>query len=403
MKTLTTALFLSVAIFLSTNLHSQVTIGSSEPPAAGAILDLKQVGTTTKGLGLPRVKLVKRFNSDISTTIDGVAAGAYPGDHTGLLVYHVSGEANERCAAIPSGLYVWDGSKWQPVGGEPLGPIESYTDQDGNEFYARQFGDAGTWMIQNLAAKHYARPDGTADTDNPLLVPDPSVSNDENIREPRYSYPNVDENGTIYPIQYDRAPSTWTIAQGLLYNWAAATNRRGGNTDGFDYLNESQGSTDEYNAANVQGICPKGWHLPTDREWNVLEKELTENATSYAEDVANSAWNTYWEQDAGNWRGQHGKVIKSPCIVKGSPNATPTGGKSLSLGQGGFEVLLVGIIDQDSPSEYGTNAFLSSASGDSAAGSCYREVTNNSWLSDGVARAGYYYRRALMSVRCKKD
>jgi uncharacterized protein (TIGR02145 family) len=44
---------------------------------------------------------------------------------------------------------------------------------------------------------------------------------------------------------------------GVLYNWPAA-------------MNGASSSTSV--PSNVQGICPPGWHLPSDEEWKVLEK-----------------------------------------------------------------------------------------------------------------------------------
>jgi len=46
---------------------------------------------------------------------------------------------------------------------------------------------------------------------------------------------------------------------GVLYNWTAA-------------MNGATSSTD--NPSGVQGICPKGWHLPSDAEWTELSDYL---------------------------------------------------------------------------------------------------------------------------------
>jgi uncharacterized protein (TIGR02145 family) len=43
---------------------------------------------------------------------------------------------------------------------------------------------------------------------------------------------------------------------GVLYNWPAA-------------MSGSAGSSD--NPSGIQGICPVGWHLPSDAEWKILE------------------------------------------------------------------------------------------------------------------------------------
>lgn len=60
MKKIKTLLYLSLTTI---NLNSQITIGSSEKPADGALLDLKQEGITTKGLGLPKVQLKKQIQT----------------------------------------------------------------------------------------------------------------------------------------------------------------------------------------------------------------------------------------------------------------------------------------------------------------------------------------------------
>ncbi|MCP4088225.1 MAG: hypothetical protein GY746_00315, partial [Gammaproteobacteria bacterium] len=46
---------------------------------------------------------------------------------------------------------------------------------------------------------------------------------------------------------------------GVLYNWLAAMN------------GEASSST---TPSGVQGICPAGWHLPSDEEWKILEGEV---------------------------------------------------------------------------------------------------------------------------------
>ncbi len=53
---------------------------------------------------------------------------------------------------------------------------------------------------------------------------------------------------------------------GGLYQWAEVV----------QYLNGASNTTswDPVPTANVQGICPTGWHLPTDTEWKTMEMEL---------------------------------------------------------------------------------------------------------------------------------
>lgn len=63
-----------------------------------------------------------------------------------------------------------------------------------------------------------------------------------------YGYYGTDENIAKQTISYK--------TYGVLYNWGAAMN------------GSSSSST---NPSEVQGICPVGWHLPSDAEWQELE------------------------------------------------------------------------------------------------------------------------------------
>ncbi len=69
------------------------------------------------------------------------------------------------------------------------------------------------------------------------------------------------------------------VNHGLLYTWAAAIN----------------GSTTEMN----QGVCPTGWHIPSNNEWSELENYLINNGYGFdgsGDDIpfalsSNSLWN----------------------------------------------------------------------------------------------------------------
>lgn len=110
-----TILLFCYIFFLSGMLQAQVTIGSHQAPNKGALLDLKENadGTSTRGLCLPRVKLedVRSLKPALPTHVIGTPDE----EHTGLVVYHVSGEAKPQCATIPDGLYVWNGIEWRGI------------------------------------------------------------------------------------------------------------------------------------------------------------------------------------------------------------------------------------------------------------------------------------------------
>jgi uncharacterized protein (TIGR02145 family) len=86
---------------------------------------------------------------------------------------------------------------------------------------------------------------------------------------------------------------------GVLYNWTAAMN-------GAASSNNS--------ASGVQGVCPSGWHLPSDQEWKQLEIALGM---------------TQVQADAGGWRGtDQGTQMKNTTGWNNNGNGTNTSGFS---------------------------------------------------------------------------
>lgn len=64
---------------------------------------------------------------------------------------------------------------------------------------------------------------------------------------------------------------------GVLYNWPAA-------------MNEAKSSID--NPSGVQGVCPAGWHLPSDAEWTQLTDYLSINVAGGS---LKSSGTTFWD------------------------------------------------------------------------------------------------------------
>ena len=127
-----------------------------------------------------------------------------------------------------------------------------------------------TWMQNNLnVGVRISGSVGSNQTDNSYLE--------------KYCYgdtdagcTNTDPNGKVY---------------GGLYQWAEAV----------QYLNGATNTTSPSPAfsTNVQGICPAGFHIPTDTEYKTLEMQLGMLSPS--------------ETDATGWRGTHleGTQLKS--------------------------------------------------------------------------------------------
>ncbi|MDH6354176.1 hypothetical protein M2132_000498 [Dysgonomonas sp. PH5-45] len=93
-------LCLTFVLSCASTLKAQVTIGSDDAPNTNAILDLKQTGTTTKGLLLPRVTLT-------STT----SASPMTAHVAGMTVYNLEPKGT-GATQVYAGFYYNDGTKW---------------------------------------------------------------------------------------------------------------------------------------------------------------------------------------------------------------------------------------------------------------------------------------------------
>jgi uncharacterized protein (TIGR02145 family) len=131
-----------------------------------------------------------------------------------------------------------------PVAFSATGTQITVTDYDNNTYDAVIIGNQ-VWMAENLKVTHY--PNGDA---IPLVTDNTAWGNlGNNDTDDAYSYyDNSSANATTY---------------GALYTYAAAT--------GDNWARD--------NTAN-QGVCPDGWHLPTDAEWTTLGTYLGTNAGS---------------------------------------------------------------------------------------------------------------------------
>lgn len=112
----------------------------------------------------------------------------------------------------------------------------SFTDSRDNQKYKSVVIGTQTWMAQNL---------------------------------------NYNANGSECPDENNANCTTY----GRQYNWATAMG-----------LTDSYNSTAFNSTAKRQGVCPTGWHLPSEAEWNTLE--TTVGANSGTKLKAKSGWGT---------------------------------------------------------------------------------------------------------------
>ena len=141
----------------------------------------------------------------------------------------------------------------------PCGGIATITDYDGNVYNTLEIG-LQCWMKENLRTTHYS---------NGTLIDLGSGTSSTN----KYRY---------YPGNNSSNVATY----GYLYNWTAAMN--------------GAASTNS-NPSGVQGVCPTGWHVPSDAEWTQLINYVSSQSqymcggtsTYIAKALANTTgWNT---------------------------------------------------------------------------------------------------------------
>ena len=119
----------------------------------------------------------------------------------------------------------------QTISVQPCPGFVTVTDNDGNIYNTVQIGNQ-CWMKDNLRTTRYA--DGTT-------IPLGPLGSSTSITTPYRYNPNNDSSNVS--------------AYGYLYNWPAVMHGA---------------SSSASNPSGVQGICPSGWHVPSDAEWTQL-------------------------------------------------------------------------------------------------------------------------------------
>jgi len=205
-------------------------------------------------------------------------------------------------------------------------------DYEGNQYKTVTIGDQ-VWMAENLRSKKYA--DG------------------KNIDDV-WAYYNDEANVAVY---------------GRLYNWTAAMKLPP------EYLNKE--ITVNY---PHQGVCPIGWHVPSDDEWLTLQDYCG------GEEIAGKKLKTIGniEDETGLWHKDTDEPLGDEGTNASGFSAVPGGGLSSHFGSCAY----LG---------YNVHFWSSSPSGGMYAGT--KDLSSgDSWL------VPCYFRRAEgFSVRCVQD
>ncbi|MBK5719826.1 fibrobacter succinogenes major paralogous domain-containing protein [Dysgonomonas sp. Marseille-P4677] len=352
---------------------------------------------------LPRVSLKSSKITPPSASLDSTIEGAIGvwdnNDHVALVIYNMNEDH-----AICKGVYVWDGNQWEYLNYIDISSetSTSLTDRDGNVYSIHTYGTAGTWMTQNLRT-----------TTDPCGKKLENNHTDGDYTKAVFAYPKL--NSTPY---ISGKPDYWQEKYGLLYSWAAATHRKGRHDGKANPIDEGEGLSTSNNQNNtsskelkgMQGICPKGWHIPSDKEWNDLKEELIANAALYSDESNASITDQSWRIKQNGYDGKtYGSVMKTPekVLVNTSGGTHPIYGQlygSSKTDGFGFNVFMTGRVDPDQNRirDYGRDAtFWSHSAAPNA------EAWGFDIYYEKSYQVGSYRdtddRRNMFSIRCKKD
>ncbi len=113
---------------------------------------------------------------------------------------------------------------------------------------------------------------------------------------------------------------------GALYRWEEAVNGENvsaaSDQPNYNYVSGSSG--------DVEGVCPRGWHVPSDEEWKVLELSLGM---------------TQAQVDATGWRGSdQGRKLKSVNLWTSNSATTGTNTSGMDMLPGGYRYISGGTF-----------------------------------------------------------
>ena len=219
-----------------------------------------------------------------SKTSDGTGTGEFTSSLTGLTAnttYYVRAYATNSVGTAYGDQKEFTTSSG---GGVSTG---TFTDaRDGQTYSTIEIGSQ-TWMAENLA-----------------YLPSVSPSSAESYTTPYYYVYGY--NGTS--VNSAKATSNYNT-YGVLYNWSAAM---------------AGAASSSSNPSGVRGVCPSGWHLPSDAEWKTLEMTLGMSQS---------------EADDSGWRGtDEGQKMKSTSGWFSNGNGTNSSG--FTALPGGFRLYL---------------------------------------------------------------
>ncbi|MBR4218052.1 MAG: T9SS type A sorting domain-containing protein [Bacteroidales bacterium] len=238
-------------------------IGINTATAGGNVFSDGGAAVTAKGVCYsvtPNPTLLENH------TTDGTGTGPFTSNLSNLVentTYYVRAYATNSVGTA-YGNEVSFTTEAGSSAGQPCPGTPTVTDYDGNVYNTVQIG-AQCWMKENLRTTHYANGDP---------VP---AGNTESATIPCHYMPN---NSVSSVTSY-----------GYLYNWPAVMH-------GYN--------SSSTNPSGVQGVCPTGWHVPSNAEWDQLINYVNSQSEflcgGYNNNIAkalasNVGWNYHYENN----------------------------------------------------------------------------------------------------------
>ena len=223
----------------------------------------------------------------------------------------------------------------------------SFTDaRDNNVYTAVQIGTQ-CWMAENLAYLPAVYPSDSGSETSPYYYV--------------YDYQGTDVAAAKATINYQ--------TYGVLYNWPASM--------------AGYASSDSI-PSGVQGICPSGWHLPSDEEWKILEGEV-DSLYGYPDP----------EWDDLGWRGTDagGNLKETGTTHWNSPNTGATNSSGFTALPAGFRNHIGSFYN------LGDIAYLWSSTEYNSSHAWNRFL----YYNYAAVYRNYDYKESGFSLRCCKD
>jgi len=198
--------------------------------------------------------------------------------------------------------------------------VAQVTDKDGNVYKTVTIGSQ-VWLAENLKTTRYDNGDQIATTSMDITG--------ENTPKYQWAFGDDETIASVY---------------GRLYTWHAATDSR--------------------------NICPTGWHVPTDQEWEVLKSYL--GGDSIAGSKLKEAGTSHWQ----------------------TPNSGTTNEVGFTALPGGYRNYLGSFVSLQ------VSSYLWSSSPNPNPGWSWGQ---RMYYNDATLLRGGYYKQAGASVRCLRD